>query len=226
MKYLPILVLLLTSKLQAQSSFSLTPNPVFSEIVDEFIDEGRATIKNLASSTQNFRWKRTIIRLDNDSICFTAVTDPNLHWFPAVSEKNFSMEPGQEGPLYVTLFDFEQTGCCAIAHMKIKNLSTPTDSIEAFYYLRTCQPLAVLEVQTSSVTIYPNPSVQYFRLQNAESVSQLILCDATGKLLKQMQAKAENRYEVSDLPLGAYYLILKNDKGAVVQVTQFQKANE
>ncbi|MFN0175268.1 MAG: T9SS type A sorting domain-containing protein [Saprospiraceae bacterium] len=209
--------------IQAQQTFSLTPNPVFGDESDPYEIDGRATVKNLAAFTQNFRWKRTIIRLDNDSLCLTAVTDPYLHWFPGVSEKNFSLDANQEGPLEVTLFDYEETGCCAIVHMKLKKLDAPVDSIEAYYYLRECQPLAVSEIQKSAVQIFPNPAAQYFSLQNAESVSHLTLCDATGKMLKRMKANAENRYGISDLPFGAYYLVLENKEGSIVQVLQFVK---
>ncbi len=226
MKQLQLLLLsslLSFAGLQAQQSFTLTPNPVFGEETYPEQVDGRATVKNLAATSQNFRWKRTIIRLDNDSICQTAVTDPYNHWFPAVSEKNFSLDAGQEGPLYVTLWDFQQVGCCAIVQLKLKNLDAPIDSIEAFYYLRTCQPLAVSELQKSSVQIFPNPVAEYFSLQNAESVARLTLCDATGKMLRRMPANVENRYEMTDLPLGAYYLVLENKDGSLVQVLEFVK---
>jgi len=209
--------------IQAQQTFSLTPNPVFGDESDPFEIDGRATVKNLAAVSQNFRWKRTIIRLDNDSICVTAVADPYLHYFPGVSEKNFSLDADQEGPLEVTLFDFEETGCCAIVHMKLTKLDAPVDSIEAYYYLRECQPLAVSEIQKSAVQLFPNPVAQYFSLQNAESVRRFTLCDASGKMLKRMQVSADNRYSITDLPFGAYYLVLENKEGSIVQVLQFVK---
>ncbi len=211
------------SGIQAQQTFSLTPNPVFGDESDPFEIDGRATVKNLAAVTQNFRWKRTIIRLDNDSLCFTAVTDPYLHWFHIVSEKNFSMDAGQEGPLEVTLFDYEETGCCAIVHMKLTKLDAPIDSIEAYYYLRECQPLAVSAIEKSSIEIFPNPVAQYFSLKNAPSVRHMILCDATGQMLQYIPVNSWNRYEIQGLPIGAYYLTLQNKEGAILQVVQFVK---
>jgi len=133
------------------------------------------------------------------------------------------MEPGQEGPLYVTLFDHEGVGCCAIVQMKIKNLDVPTDSIEAYYYLRACQTLAVSEIQKSSVQIFPNPVTQSFSLQNAASVSRMTLCDASGKMLKRLQANSDNRYEMDELPQGAYFLVLENKEGSILQVLEFVK---
>jgi len=54
-------------------------------------------------------------------------------------------------------------------------------------------------------------------------VSRLTFCDATGKLLKRMQASADNRYGIADLPLGVYYLVLENKEGSIVQVLEFVK---
>lgn len=209
--------------LWAQQTFSLIPNPVFGIYVDDYITEGRATVKNLSATAETFRWTRTVVQLENDSVCETQVSDPYVHWHPLVSEKTFELEPQQEGPLYVALWDFEETGCCAIVHMKLKKLTGAPDSIEAFYYLRTCQPLAVSEVQESSIEIFPNPVAQYFSLKNANNVSRLTLCDASGKMLRHIPVNTSNRYPIADLPRGAYYLVLQNEKEAILQALEFVK---
>ena len=214
---------LLGTCLLAQQSFSITPNPVFSEYEDDYIEEARAVIKNLLDTTQNFRWKRTIIRLEHDSVCSTAVADPFIHYFPAVSEKNFWLEPNAEGPLEVSLFDFDLTGCCAIVQLKVKSLDVPSDSIEVYYYMRECQPLSVSAIQKSSIKIFPNPATHYFSLENAASVSSMTLCDATGKMVKRMAFSPTNRYGMADLPLGTYYLVLEDKPGRVLQVLEFVK---
>jgi len=216
-------ILFTSSTIQAQQTFTLTPNPVFGVVKNEYEEEAAATFKNLSANTETFRWKRTVIRLDNDSICQVPVSDPYLHWFPAVSAKNFDMESGQEGPLNVNLWDFEQTGCCAIIHMKITRLTGVPDSIEALYYLRECQTLAVSDLEKSSVQLFPNPASQFFSLKNAESVSLLTVCDATGKMLKQIQATAENRYSITDFPTGTYFLVVRNTAQSILQVLQLQK---
>ncbi len=216
-------VLFTSSAIKAQQTFMLTPNPVIGVQLEPIRVEGSAMVKNLAATRDTFSWKRTVIRLDNDSICQTQVTDPYLHWFHLVSEKPFWLDPGQEGPMNVTLWDFQEVGCCAIVHMKIKKLDAPIDSIESFYYLRSCQPLAVLDLQKSSIQLFPNPATQFFSLKNAESVSHLALCDASGKMLKQIQANAENRYNITDLPTGAYFLVIQNTEQSILQVLQLQK---
>lgn len=209
--------------LQAQQSFSLIPNPVFGEDKDDFMNEGQAMVKNLSTDTETFRWTRTIIRLDHDSICYVPVTDPYLHWFYAVSEKTFQLDPQQEGPLYVTLWDFEESGCCAIVNMKLKKISGTPDSVEAFYYLRSCLPLAVSSIEKASIEVFPNPAAQYFSLKNAEMVRYLTICDATGKMLRRIPANSDQRYEIADLPAGAYFLVLENKERAILQVLSMAK---
>ena len=66
--------------------------------------------------------------------------------------------------------------------MKVSRLTGAPDSIEAFYYLRECQPLATLELEKSSIQLFPNPVSQFFSLKNPESVRYLTLCDANGKI--------------------------------------------
>ncbi len=210
--------------MQAQQTFTLKPNPVFGVVMDPTRIEGSATVKNLASTRDSFSWKRTVIRLDNDSICYTQVSDTYNHWFYLASEKPFWLDPGQEGPMNVTLWDFEELGCCAIVHLKLKKLDAPIDSIESYYYLRTCQPLAVTEIKKASVKVFPNPAVNFFSLENAESVARVTICDATGKMLRRITVNSANQYEIGELSPGFYYLILENSAGSILQVMDWVKA--
>jgi hypothetical protein len=209
--------------LLSAQTISLTPNPVFGEETEEYEVTGEAVVKNLASTAQTFRWTRTIIRLDFDTLCQTQVTDPYNHWFPAVYQRNFPMAPGQEGPLHVALWDFDETGCCAIVHMKVINLDVPTDSVEAFYYLRTCAPLAVKDQPAADIEVYPNPASHFFALKNAENVRQIAVCNANGQLIRRQTANASQQYTADDLPRGAYYLVLENAEGQILQVLQWVK---
>jgi len=219
-----ILCLCSIVSMHAQQTFTLSPNPVFGVVMDPTRVEGSATVKNLAATVDTFSWKRTVIRLENDSVCQTQVTDPYLHWFHLVSEKKFILDPGQEGPMNVTLWDFQELGCCAIVHLKLKKLDAPIDSIESYYYLRTCQPLAVKEIQKASIKVFPNPAVNFFSLENAESVARVTICDATGKMLRRMPVNSANQYEIGELSSGFYYLILENSAGSILQVMDWVKA--
>lgn len=210
--------------LLAQQSFSLTPNPVYADGPPDMYEiRGEANIKNLSSTAETFHWKRTIIRLDDQPNCVTSVADPFIEWFPAVSEKTFTLDPQQEGPMYVSLLDPNASNCCAIVHIKITKTSGTPDSIDAYYYLRVCQPLAVSEAQKSGVVLYPNPAARYFALKNAENVYQITLCDGNGKMLRKISANADNQYDIESLTPGSYYLVLENRAGAILQVLNFIK---
>lgn len=208
--------------LRAQQTFSLTPNPVYGIEKGENEVEGSATVKNLAATTDTFVWTRTVLIIENDPACYTQVTDPYLHWHPQASEKTFWLAPGQEGPLNVTLWDPEASGCCAIAHLKLKKTSGTPDSIESFYYLR-CHLLGTPDVPKALVELSPNPATAFFSLKQADAVQRITLYEASGRLLRSIPVNADHRYEVSDLSPGTYYLVLEDKAGRLLQVLPWIK---
>jgi hypothetical protein len=107
--------------------------------------------------------------------------------------------------------------------MKLKKITGTPDSVEAFYYLRSCLPLAVSSLSQASIEVFPNPTAQYFSLKNAEMVRYLTICDATGKMLRRIPANSDQRYEIADLSAGAYFLVLENKERAILQVLSMAK---
>lgn len=223
LQLLAIASLLPFSQLFGQTSFSLTPNPVYGVPEGTMEVTGEATIRNLATTTDTFRWKRTIIRLEHDSLCFTNVADPYIDWFKLISERDFVLAPNQQGPMNVTLYDPYETGCCAIVQLKIKKLDLPVDSVTSLYYFRTCPALAVSNLQADDLKLFPNPVSQFFSLQNPVSITQMTLCDESGKMIRQIPTQPNNHYNVADLAPGAYFLVLQDDQGRIWKVLEFVK---
>lgn len=223
-KLLSVLACLLCSQLaNAQQSFSLTPNPVFGTPVDDIAVEAMATFKNLSSSTVTYQWNRMILQMDPDTNCIVPVTDPYLHYHPLVSQKNFTLEPNQEGPLGVTLYDFDQADCCAIVWMKVKKLTPPEDSLAGIYQLRDCLLLAAPEPEAPPISLYPNPASSWFALQYAEKVATLTLFNAEGTMVTRLKARPDHHYPMITEPTGLYYLVLENEQGKTLRVLEFFK---
>ncbi|MCC7464725.1 MAG: T9SS type A sorting domain-containing protein [Saprospiraceae bacterium] len=207
----------------AQQSFSLSPNPVIGTPIDDTAVEALATFSNLSSSTVTFQWTRVVLQMDPDTNCILPVTDPYLHWVPSAFRKNFTLEPNQEGPLGLTLYDFDQTGCCAIVLMKVKRLTPPEDSLEGIYQLRDCQLLADSEPDAPGIQLFPNPATHWFALQHAEKVAALTLFNADGRLIRRMEARPDQHYPLITEPAGQYYLVLENTRGETLRVLEFFK---
>lgn len=223
-KLLPVLACLFCFQLaNAQQSFSLTPNPVIGVPEDDYIVKALGTFKNLSSTTDTFQWTRVVLQMDPDTNCVLSVTDPYLHWFPGASQRNFLMTPNQEGPLGIELYDFDETGCCAIVLLKVKKLTPPVDSLDGLYQLRDCQLLAAPEPDAPQISLYPNPANAWFALQHADKVAALTLIDADGKMVRRMNARPDHHYPLIAEPAGQYYLVLENEQGKTLRVLEFFK---
>jgi hypothetical protein len=223
-KLLPVLACLFCFQLaNAQQSFTLTPNPVVGVPEENYLVKAIATFKNLSSTTDTFQWTRVVLQMDPDTNCVLPVTDPYVHWYHGFSQRTFHMAPNQEGPLGVELYDFDETGCCAIVLLKVKKLTPPVDSLDGLYQLRDCQLLAAPEPDAAQINLYPNPANAWFALQHAEKVAALTLIDAEGKVVRRMKARPDHHYPLITEPTGQYYLVLENEQGKTLQVLEFFK---
>ena len=54
-------------------------------------------------------------------------------------------------------------------------------------------------------------------------VRYLTICDASGKMLRRIIANSDQRYEIAELPAGAYFLVLENKERAILQVLSMAK---
>jgi len=57
-----------------------------------------------------------------------------------------------------------------------------------------------------SVSILPNPAQDYIIITGADAFSKIQIIDVTGKIVKQMNKAANNRYPLSGLTKGIYYV--------------------
>ena len=67
------------------------------------------------------------------------------------------------------------------------------------------------------LTIYPNPSEEYFRIENSNNlnIESIRLYNISGKLLKEFTES--ERYVISDLNSGFYFLRITSDKSEVIK---------
>jgi len=224
-KYCLLLVLVLAAALQAsaQLSFSISPNPVYSEELYPGA-EASAVITNHSTTTDTFLWQRQIIRLDHDSVCDLAVEDIFLHYLPLVSQSEFWLYPGQSGPLNVRLFDYNEIGYCALVHLKISKRGSPADTLTVVYHLQECQVVGTNDLAAApKITVFPNPVQDVFSLKNARDVRALRLFDAQGKLVERFDATADHTYSLHHLPYGAYFIACEDVAGRVFQTLSVQK---
>lgn len=225
-KYCLLLAFGLVATLQAsaQLSFSITPSPVQSVEVSDGAD-AYATITNLSATTDTFLWQRQIIQFDDDAVCELTLADPFQHYlFALTSQQKFWLQPGESGPLYVELYDFNGEGCCALVHLKISKVGSPADTMTVVYHLRQCQAVGTDDPATApGVAVFPNPVQDIFSLKNAHNVRALRLFDSQGRLVERFEANEKHTYSLRQLPDGAYFIACEDKAGRVFQTLSVQK---
>jgi hypothetical protein len=211
-------------QLVAQLSFSVTPNPVQSVEVGHGA-EADAVITNLSATTDTFLWQRSIVQFESGSACALGLADPFQHYLlKFVAQRIFFLHPGQSGPLDVELFDFEGENCCAVVHLKISKVGSPTDTLTVVYHLRQCQTVGTADPADAwKIAVSPNPVQDVFSLKNAHDVRALRVFGAQGQLVARFEATSDHTYSLHHLPAGAYFIACEDAVGRVFQTLSVQK---
>ncbi len=209
--------------LHAQSTFTVSPSPVFSVEVDDGAD-AIALITNHSTTTDTFLWQRQIIQFDDGTVCELGLADPFQHYLlELTAQKTFWLQPGQSGPLYVELYDFNGEGCCALVHLKITKVGSPADTVTVVYHLRECQAVGTVDLVHEGVQIFPNPVQDVFSLKNAGDVSAMRVFDAQGRMVGRFEANDAHTYSLQYFSAGTYFIALEDPYGRVFQVAPIQK---
>jgi trimeric autotransporter adhesin len=66
----------------------------------------------------------------------------------------------------------------------------------------------------SELSIYPNPTSDYFSIAGNEPFEKLQIVDASGKLVREFSPQNDNKYSLAGLPIGVYFV--KNNGGNVL----------
>ena len=73
------------------------------------------------------------------------------------------------------------------------------------------------------VSIYPNPTANFFGLSNIEGISQLTIFNLLGKEMRNFEAENGVKYDISDLPNGMYLIQMTDSKQKIVSTLRLQK---
>ncbi len=215
-------VFLLAQCAWAQSTYTIAPNPavVFALPSDQGIT-ARAYVKNTSNLVDSIRWTRHVISLTNGMQ--TAICDCIQDYFTFINTQQFTINPGDSCILEVHFYNFAGvvTGP-GIVHLKLENLSVPTDTSTAVYLYNpisdTDEPLPV-----AHVNLFPNPIASTFALSHAEKVAALRVFALDGSQVAYLEASSDHRYILPDVPDGTYVVAFLEKNGRVFQAIEVTK---
>ena len=209
--------------LSAQSSFTVSATEVWTITPHTTQDmEAHFDITNRTAQTQTIRWTRNVIEITSG--CESQVCDLNICYTPVVSTKTFDIDPNFTGPIIMHFLNFDTLlGSEAIIDLNMAHAKDPADSvIVTFLYTsplsNTGQPLPAADVK-----LFPNPTVDYFQLSNADAVSRIRVFAADSRVVARFTATPDRQYSLADQAPGVYYLALEDEHGRVFQAIRLVK---
>lgn len=210
---------------QNLSAYHVTPNPSDTiTTMDTYDSPAEGEIRNVSLAPVTVTWVRNIISLTGN--IETAVCDPNNCWFPGVNSKTFTLDPNEEGQLTVHFYNLSydpppgQAGS-GIVHLKLTNVNVPADTLTAVYTYSTLT--ATHELPEPTVKLFPNPTTDFFTLENAEAVGFMHLYTIDGREVARFEASPSNTYSIANQPVGNYVLSFEDKNGNLFQAVELHK---
>jgi hypothetical protein len=130
------------------------------------------------------------------------------------------MDPNEEGDMLVHFYG-NGASCESIVHIKITNLDNPSDTTIAVYLLN--QNTATKDLPEANVRVFPNPTIDFFSLENAENVALIRVFTLDGREVVRFDAAASTYYTLQNQPAGNYVIALSDKNNRTFQVLELKK---
>lgn len=75
--------------------------------------------------------------------------------------------------------------------------------------------MAINEINKKDLTLYPNPTADYFTINNAKEVVAVKIYDLSGKVVKSISGSVDNKFDVANLEKGIYTVYIETKSGTV-----------
>ena len=230
------------SVLNAQN-YSVTPNPASGTAdLDNLATEpddvvAYAYITNNTSDSIFLKWER--IMNDKPGCWETAVCDPNLCYQPNKDTEEFGMAANQSNSdMLVHAYPGKKPGGIdengadpgdATVVLKITNLNDPSDTTIVTYHIEVAgSPIGnctvgLSELEFEALKIFPNPTLDFFRLTETQEIQQLVVYNILGNQVRQFQVSSNQNYYIADLPNGVYLVGMIDRDFEIVKTVKLQK---
>lgn len=224
-KYLLFLFILLTS--QAFGQFTYSPKPLTMSITSDAQDNSlHFTTTNPKDSAYTVFWK-----VEKDSSTWnpaweTMVCDKNTCYLANLDMCPASI-PNYVGPQGNLAFEFHlnpkgQAGATVLVFRLFGDKEFKNEIMKTKIYVNS--PVSTKNTPwNSSISVYPNPAIDYFSLTNNQSVKKIVLYNMFGKEVKTFFHYNNAEHEISELKAGMYIVKMFDDKNKVVKTTKLNK---
>ncbi len=78
---------------------------------------------------------------------------------------------------------------------------------------------------TEDIKVFPNPTTDYFQINNSLNVKKVIIYNMFGKEVKTFNSSSNSVFDVTDIKNGMYIVKMLDDKNKIVKSVKLQKSN-
>lgn len=222
-----LFLLFLSSSIFGQDPvISLTPNPQYEEgSASTSVIQADVVVKNVSDQELNLLWRRVIISTPQGWL--SQICDKRLCYLPEVSQCPEAypnhLLPGEEITMRVDILPQGVAGQGEI-HVELFDINdqeTVLATIEAHFTTATTSTNG--PSGKADLKIYPNPTSNYFKLSNYESISKLSIYNIVGNAVRDFIVSGDDSYAVADLPEGIYLVRLFDHRKNVIKTVRLSK---
>ncbi len=165
-------------------------------------------------------------------LSFNAIKQQNdvLTEWQTTSEINvshFELERSTNGVNFISIANINATNSSTINNYRFTDVNVMLNNPGKQYYYRLkmvdkdgqfkYSNVTVINIATGDpIKIYPNPARDYILVDGVKEGMAIEINDASGKLVKRFISNASNRYVVSDLHKGLYFVKIHDKENATV----------
>jgi Secretion system C-terminal sorting domain len=208
----------------AQSSaFSLSPTTNYTTAPDSIaVYNSKILVTNLTNVPLTLSWTRVIVELP--PAVGTQVCDKLNCYFPNVSTGSFTMDPGATDTFKIVYNNFSAAVGCAYVDLVVKDVNNLADqkTAEFRHTIQSCSS-GIDDLPAAQINLYPNPASDYFTLENSNDAAQIRIFDLSGREMVYFAANSTQRYDISALNAGQYFVTFEDAKGRVFQTAPLSK---
>ncbi len=223
-----ILLLLFTFiSLTSTAQIEVIDSNIVVEVVPDIIEfKENVHIVNTANSTLEFYWD--IDRGNAPPEWDFKICDLNLCYFWGVetcpcSQTNF-FQPGDTSKIqvYMRPNGVEGVADISVRILEICGSDSTYNSFPVSYVVSNSVSTSFEEIKDNLV-LYPNPSSNFFKVKNDETITDVMVYNIIGKKIFEERHRAGQSHDVSRLNKGLYLVRLLDKSNNIVKVLRLNK---
>lgn len=190
-----------------------------------------ANMVNNSEEAIDVRWVRIVEDIPDG--WGSAVCDNTQCWSPQVNSNvnpdsapnvPIMLAPGEEGILDVHVYPAERPGIATLTVELYDNADFDNIvSSGTFVFNVEDESVNVSELEKAAIKVFPNPTTDYFELENADFVNEIVVHNIIGRQVKSFFAYPNKKYDLTDLPNGMYLMSLINYEEGIIKTMRLSK---